>query len=259
VPNEPTRPGKHAARHKAPARGAAVFRAPRLNPALRTLPLTRLRRVTGTDAFRTRDLLRTRGVRRGWGTVVAVSAVVLAGAGTYGGATGASPETSARHTAAMEVPAPAGGEAARERAAAAAEASRGSARESLARPELRDHPAVAPENGGGSVARAKSIVPDDPRVLARQMMAEEYGWGAGEFSCLDQLWISESDWDHTATNPTSGAYGIPQSLPANKMASAGPDWRTNPATQIEWGLEYIDLSYGTPCSAWEFKQANNWY
>ncbi|MGI8887650.1 MAG: hypothetical protein ACR2GB_01560 [Nocardioidaceae bacterium] len=60
-------------------------------------------------------------------------------------------------------------------------------------------------------------------------------------------------------NSSSGAYGIPQSLPPAKMARAGADWRTNPATQIEWGLKYIDLSYGTPCGAWSFKQANNFY
>lgn len=86
-----------------------------------------------------------------------------------------------------------------------------------------------------------------------------FGWSSTEFSCLDQLWVSESDWNARATNPSSGAYGIPQSLPAEKMASAGADWRTNPATQIEWGLTYIRDSYGTPCSAWSFKQSNNWY
>jgi hypothetical protein len=98
----------------------------------------------------------------------------------------------------------------------------------------------------------------EPRDIAITMMAE-YGWGMDEFSCLDSLYVSESDWDHTATNPSSGAYGIPQALPAEKMASAGSDWRTNPATQIEWGLDYIRSSYGTPCSAWSFKSANNWY
>jgi len=90
-------------------------------------------------------------------------------------------------------------------------------------------------------------------------MLAAYGWDSSQFVCLDQLWIGESNWDHTATNPTSGAYGIPQALPAGKMATAGPDWRTNPATQIEWGLKYIGLSYGTPCSANEFKLANGWY
>lgn len=104
----------------------------------------------------------------------------------------------------------------------------------------------------------KGREPRDPRDIARTMVAQ-YGWSAYEFGCLDSLWIGESDWDPYAENPTSGAYGIPQSLPAEKMASAGPDWRTNPATQIEWGLKYISLSYGTPCSANDFKLANGWY
>ncbi len=109
-----------------------------------------------------------------------------------------------------------------------------------------------------SRAITQTVAPADPRAIALSMLPA-YGWGSGEYACLDQLWISESDWDPYAENPTSGAYGIPQSLPPAKMARAGDDWRTNAATQIEWGLEYIRLSYGTPCSAWNFKQANNWY
>ena len=104
----------------------------------------------------------------------------------------------------------------------------------------------------------ESIAPTEPREIAALMLAD-HGWSSDQFYCLDQLYISESDWNPSATNPTSGAYGIPQSLPAEKMASAGADWRTNPATQIEWGLKYIADSYGSPCSAWAFKQANNWY
>ena len=115
-----------------------------------------------------------------------------------------------------------------------------------------------PVAGHGVQGAVKETVqPTDPREIAAAMLPA-YGW-SDQFSCLDALWISESAWDPSATNPTSGAYGIPQSLPAEKMATAGADWRTNPATQIEWGLEYIKSSYGTPCSAWSFKQANNWY
>lgn len=99
----------------------------------------------------------------------------------------------------------------------------------------------------------------DPREIAEQMMGNKYGWGGSEFSCYDKLVVSESNWDHTATNPSSGAYGIPQSLPASKMSTAGSDWRTNPATQIRWGLDYVEDVYGTPCAAWSFKQGNNWY
>lgn len=87
----------------------------------------------------------------------------------------------------------------------------------------------------------------------------DYGWGSGQFDCLNSLWQKESNWSHTAQNPSSGAYGIPQSLPGSKMASAGSDWRSNPVTQIRWGLGYISQVYGTPCGAWSHSQANNWY
>lgn len=98
----------------------------------------------------------------------------------------------------------------------------------------------------------------DPRAVARQLAAAR-GWGATQFSCLDSLWTKESGWSHTADNPSSSAFGIPQALPGSKMATAGPDWRTNPVTQVRWGLGYIAASYGTPCAAWAHSQSNNWY
>lgn len=98
----------------------------------------------------------------------------------------------------------------------------------------------------------------DPRELAEAMLAQ-YGWDSSQFSCLDDLWIGESQWDPYAENPYSGAYGIPQALPGDKMAAAGPDWETNPATQIEWGLGYIQDRYGSPCAANDFKLGNGWY
>jgi resuscitation-promoting factor RpfB len=98
----------------------------------------------------------------------------------------------------------------------------------------------------------------DAKEIARGLVAAR-GWGADQFQCLDRLWTKESKWDPSATNPSSGAYGIPQSLPGSKMASAGADWRTNPATQVTWGLNYIAGSYGTPCAAWGHSQAKNWY
>ena len=75
------------------------------------------------------------------------------------------------------------------------------------------------------------------------------------------MWMRESSWRVDARNPSSGAYGIPQAYPASRMAAAGPDWRTNPRTQIRWGLDYIKSRYGTPCAAWTFWQARNphWY
>jgi hypothetical protein len=97
----------------------------------------------------------------------------------------------------------------------------------------------------------------DPRTAARQLLAKR-GW-ADQFSCLDSLWSGESGWDPQATNAYSGAFGIPQALPATKMATAGSDWRTNPVTQIRWGLGYIESSYGSPCAAESFKQGHGWY
>lgn len=81
---------------------------------------------------------------------------------------------------------------------------------------------------------------------------------AEQFACLEPMWDRESGWDPTAANP-SGAYGIPQSQPGSKMASAGDDWRYNAVTQINWGLSYIRSTYGSPCSAWAFWQSHNWY
>jgi hypothetical protein len=91
------------------------------------------------------------------------------------------------------------------------------------------------------------------------MASARYGWGAGEFGCLDALWQKESGWSYRAANPSSSAYGIPQALPGSKMATEGGDWRTNPLTQIEWGLGYIERSYGSPCAAWSHSQSSNWY
>ena len=81
-------------------------------------------------------------------------------------------------------------------------------------------------------------------------LAATYGWTGIEWQCLDNLWERESNWRHLIANPSSGAYGIPQALPGSKMASAGADWKTNPATQISWGLGYIKGRYGSPCGAW---------
>ena len=80
-----------------------------------------------------------------------------------------------------------------------------------------------------------------------------------QWTCLLDLWNRESGWMYDAENPSSGAYGIPQALPGYKMATAGADWQTNPATQIKWGLTYISQTYGTPCAAWNFELANNGY
>lgn len=99
----------------------------------------------------------------------------------------------------------------------------------------------------------------DPRSIARQMMQQKYGWGSDQFSCFNNIIEHESGWKVNATNPTSGAYGIPQALPGSKMASAGSDWRTNPTTQISWGLSYVKARYGTPCGALSFRQGHGYY
>jgi hypothetical protein len=96
------------------------------------------------------------------------------------------------------------------------------------------------------------------RQIAKRILVH-YGWGAGQFSCLDLLWTRESGWNVYARNPRSGAYGIPQALPGRKMASAGPGWRSDPATQIRWGLTYIKGRYGSPCGAWAHERARGWY
>ena len=99
--------------------------------------------------------------------------------------------------------------------------------------------------------------PGTAQSIAYNMLAS-FGFSTSQFSCLQSLWQRESGWSYDAENP-SGAYGIPQSLPASKMASAGSDYLTNPATQIKWGLGYIKDVYGTPCSAWNFELANGYY
>ncbi len=86
-----------------------------------------------------------------------------------------------------------------------------------------------------------------------------FSWDSGEFRCLINLWNRESRWRTSAQNSYSGAYGIPQSLPGSKMASAGADWRTNYRTQVDWGLGYISGRYGSPCKAWDHSESHGWY
>lgn len=116
----------------------------------------------------------------------------------------------------------------------------------------------ARERAARSASRAVTYT-GGARQIGATMAASRYGWGGEQFSCLDSLWTRESGWNHRATNPSSGAYGIPQALPGSKMSAYGADWQTNPVTQIEWGLAYIRDSYGTPCGAWSAFQAKGWY
>jgi hypothetical protein len=114
---------------------------------------------------------------------------------------------------------------------------------------------------GGSSPAGPPAAPPNPgsaQRIAWNMMSS-FGFPPQTyFSCLNNIWTRESGWVYNAENP-SGAYGIPQALPGDKMASAGPDWMTDPATQIRWGLGYIKADYGNPCSAWSFWQAHDYY
>jgi hypothetical protein len=97
-----------------------------------------------------------------------------------------------------------------------------------------------------------------PQQVARKML-RSFGWTAGQFRYLNLLWEAESSWNVSAENPSTGAYGIPQAVPGTKMASAGPDWQTDAATQISWGLSYIKAAYGSPRTAWEHEVTDGWY
>lgn len=111
---------------------------------------------------------------------------------------------------------------------------------------------------GPAVTGTVRLADGDPRDIAQALMPQ-FGFGSDQFGCLDSLWTRESNWDPVAHNPSSGAHGIPQSLPGSKMASVGPDWETNPVTQITWGLGYIQDRYGSPCSAWAHSESVGWY
>jgi hypothetical protein len=112
--------------------------------------------------------------------------------------------------------------------------------------------------GAGAGAPTAGIPsPGSAKAIARALLTSK-GMGNDQYSCLVSLWDRESGWNVAASNP-SGAYGIPQALPGNKMASAGPNWQTNAKTQIIWGLGYISGRYGTPCKAWAHSQSSGWY
>ncbi|WP_446218346.1 aggregation-promoting factor C-terminal-like domain-containing protein [Micromonospora sp. IBHARD004] len=137
----------------------------------------------------------------------------------------------------------------RAREAEAAAASRKKAREAaaatVAKPYDGPIPASCEEFSGN-------------RAIGCAIMLDE-GFGIDQFPCLDKLWTKESGWNHKAYNSGSGAYGIPQALPGSKMGTVADDWKTNPATQIKWGLGYIEGRYDDPCGAWAHSQSTGWY
>jgi len=122
-------------------------------------------------------------------------------------------------------------------------------------------PAAAPPTSIVLDNVTRPLTPATPRTpaqIARSMLAS-YRWSAAQFQYLYWLWSRESGWNPRAYNRASGAYGIPQACPGSKMASAGPDWRTNPVTQIHWGLRYIKQQYGSPHAAWNHEIRHGWY
>ena len=131
--------------------------------------------------------------------------------------------------------------AAAEKAAKEREAAKAAASRSAARADAGDFPVQATYSIGEVKSMAQKIV------------------GSGDFQCFSNIVERESGWNYRASNASSGAYGLLQALPGSKMSSVGADWRTNPATQIKWGLNYMNDRYGSACGAWDFWQANNWY
>lgn len=107
---------------------------------------------------------------------------------------------------------------------------------------------------GLNPATATAAPAPTPKAVAQKLIPD-----ATEFACFSNIVDHESDWNISASNPSSGAYGLVQALPGGKMASAGADWQTNPATQIKWGLDYMNERYGSPCGAWSSWQDKGWY
>ncbi|MDQ1130575.1 lytic transglycosylase domain-containing protein [Microbacterium sp. SORGH_AS_0888] len=145
-------------------------------------------------------------------------------------------------------------------AAAAAEAQRQAEAAAAASRAAAASSSSSESSGSSSRASAPAVGPVDPgsaQGIARQMIAS-YGWGDDQFGCLVALWNRESGWNVYAAS-SSGAYGIPQALPGSKMSSAGPDWQSNPSTQIAWGLGYISGRYGDACGAWGHSESTGWY
>ncbi|MEU6324892.1 transglycosylase SLT domain-containing protein [Streptomyces sp. NPDC047009] len=142
-------------------------------------------------------------------------------------------------------------ESARKQAAADAIAKQKAEEETKARKEA--DAASRASRGASSSPIQSSYTVAQIQSMARQIV------GANQFQCFSNIVDHESSWNYRAVNAGSGAYGLVQALPGSKMSSVGSDWQTNPATQIKWGLNYMNQSYGSPCQAWSFWQANHWY
>ena len=184
------------------------------------------------------------------GTAVAVTGIAVAG-GVLGQSAGDLGTPAANVGAAVDMSVDGDPKATTERDASLSRSDRRAAVDPAKRAGLAPGKPAA-------VSEREQLSKSDPKDIAKALMPE-YGFKVSEFSCLDSLWIRESNWNPLAHNPSSGAHGIPQSLPGSKMASEGADWYDNPVTQIKWGLGYIKARYGTPCSAWGHSQSHGWY
>jgi hypothetical protein len=153
-------------------------------------------------------------------------------------------------------------QALRARLAAEAAAQKAAAARKAAAKKKAEEAAAAKKKKAEEAAAAKKKAEAEysgtPQQVAQAMLSR-FGWSSDQFSCLDPLWDRESGWNVYAYNPGSGAYGIPQALPGSRMASAGSDWQSSASTQIRWGLEYIQETYGSPCGAWAHEEDDGWY
>ncbi|MET8306529.1 MULTISPECIES: lytic transglycosylase domain-containing protein [unclassified Micromonospora] len=139
----------------------------------------------------------------------------------------------------------------------AAERARKAEAAAASRKREREAQNAAPKPYDGPIPASCAEFSGNRKIGCAMMI--EAGFGIAEFPCLEKLWTKESGWNHKASNSSSGAYGIPQALPGSKMGTVADDWRTNPATQIKWGLGYIKGRYDTPCGAWGYFQSNGHY
>lgn len=231
--------------------------------------LVKPRPQSGSDARATRRAAKfpSFGRRAGF---LAVSCAILVGVGAAGQATDTGARVASTEAPAVESLSKLSMEQSEIRANPAPESAAGpinvvpQAAEPAPAPaaEPAPAPAPAPEPAPVPVPEPAPVVavndPAGAQAYAAGQLAS-YGWVPDQMQCLQTLWTKESDWTTTATNPSSGAYGIVQSLPAEKMASAGADYLTNYRTQINWGLDYIQERYQSPCGALNFHLSNNWY
>ncbi|GGN33387.1 transglycosylase SLT domain-containing protein [Streptomyces fuscichromogenes] len=144
-------------------------------------------------------------------------------------------------------------QAARVAAAKTAQAKKAEAEKAAKEAKERAEAKTTASRSSSSFPVQSSYTVAQIQAMAQQMVA------SGQYQCFSNIVDHESSWNYQVVNASSGAFGLFQALPGSKMASAGADWQTNPATQIKWGLNYMNSRYGSPCEAWTFWQANHWY